>query len=94
MKKNEERIIKVCVEVTNKHRHFENFYSREIVSPVDELTITLVIPSKYNVKRITKEEIYGSIRDGRTTSKTEDFNVVHMWRITKPKIRNEYKISW
>lgn len=56
MKKNEVRTITVRVEVTNKHRHFENFYSREIISPVNELKITLVIPSKYKVKSILKED--------------------------------------
>lgn len=94
MKKNEVRTITVRVEVTNKHRHFENFYSREIISPVNELKITLVIPSKYKVKSILKEEIYGSFRDERSISKKEDFNMVYVWTIPKPKMRYEYKISW
>lgn len=76
MKKNEVRVITVRVEVTNKHRHFENFYSREIISPVDELKITLIIPSKYKVMHIFKEEIYGSFRDERSTRRKEAFNMV------------------
>ena len=94
MKKNEVRTITVRVEVTNKHRHFENFYSREIISPVNELKITLVIPSKYKVKSILKEEIYGSFRDERSISKKVDFNIVFVWTIRKCKMRYYYKISW
>ena len=94
MKKNEVRTITVRVEVTNKHRQFENFYSREIISPVNELNITLVIPSKYKVKSILKEEIYGSVRNEKSTTKKEDFNVFYVWTIPKPKMRYEYKISW
>jgi len=78
----------------NKNRHFKNFYSREIIAPMDMLRITLVIPSKYNIRKIYTEEIIGSNRDALSTKREIDFMVSYTWEIPNPKVGWEYKISW
>ena len=79
----------------NKNRHFKNFYSRNIISPIDSLKITLIIPSKYNVNKIYTEEIFRSHRDELSTPPKEiDFSVSYTWEIPDPKVGWKYKISW
>ena len=88
--------ITYAVRVTNenKNRHFKNFYSREIIAPIDMLRITLVIPSKYNIRKVYTEEIIGSFRDDSSTRNEIDFMASYTWEIPNPKVGWEYKISW
>lgn len=94
LKKGEEITYKVRVINSNKHKHFKDFYSREIIAPIDNLTINISIPSRYGFSKITRSIIFGSAYSDQSDSKTFDFNNAHTWEIGAPKLGYEYKLEW
>lgn len=84
------------VENTNKNGHFLNFYSREIITPIDFLSITVVIPSKYKVKEVYRTTIKGSAYSDFSNKQAFPFQNSHTWEIPKKDLHIgwEYKISW
>lgn len=94
LKKGEEVTYKVRIINENKHRHFKNFYSREIIAPIDNLVIDVNIPSRYGFKKITQSIILGSAYSDHSESKTFNFNNTYIWRIGTPMIGYEYKLEW
>lgn len=94
LKKGEEVTYKVRVINNNKHGHFKNFYSREIITPIDNLVIDISVPSRYGFSKITRSTILGSAYSDYSDSKTFDFNNVHSWKIGTPRLGYEYKLEW
>lgn len=78
----------------NKKRHFKDFYSREVITPMDELIITVVIPAKFGYKYLTKETIKGSAYNDFVEKEEFEFLNTYTWKIDKPKLGFEYKILW
>lgn len=77
----------------NKNRHFKDFYSREIITPMDKLNITVVIPSKYGYRFLTKETIKGSAYNDFAEKEKIEFLNTYTWEI-EPKLGYEYKLLW
>lgn len=77
----------------NKHRHFKDFYSREIITPLDKLNITVVVPSKYGYRFLTKETIKGSAYNDFVEKEKFEFVNTYTWKI-EPKLGYEYKLLW
>ena len=94
LKKNEIVIFKVRVIGENKNKHFKNFYTREIIAPTDNLCITLIIPSVFNVTKI-KKSINGVIpKKGLIDEEEISFLGTYTWDISFPVIGYEYTLSW
>lgn len=84
---------RVCCE--NKHKHFNNFYSREIIRPVGNLTITVIVPSKFGYNKIERSKIKGSAYSDASDTEVFDFINTHTWNIgTRVEVGCEYKLIW
>lgn len=77
----------------NNNRHFKDFYSREIITPMDKLNITVVIPSKYGYRFLTKETIKGSAYNDFAEKEKFEFLNTYTWEI-EPRLGYEYKLLW
>lgn len=95
LRKGDEVTYKTEVTCENKHKHFKNFYSREIITPLDHLVITVVIPAKYGYNIIERSKILGSAYSDFSESETFDFLNTYTWDIEeKPELGYEYKLLW
>ena len=89
-------VVEFCVKATlsNKKRHFRNFFSTEIITPVDNLSIHLNL-SDTSVKKVYTQKISSSPMNVRTEQPNEHvFNSPYHWRIARPELNFEYKIYW
>lgn len=77
----------------NKKKHFKDFYARGIISPIDKLIITVVIPSKYGYKFLTKEVTKGGAYNDFAIKEKFEFLNTYRWEI-EPKLGYEYKLLW
>lgn len=94
LKKGEVITYTIKVVNENKKRHFQDFYSREIITPTDKLSMTIVIPSKYGYKYMTKQVIKGSAYNDFAEKEKQEFLNTYTWEIEKPKLGYEYKLLW
>lgn len=93
LKKGEEIVFTTKVINENKKRHFKNFYAREIITPMKELKITVVIPSKYGYKYLIKETNKGSAYNDFAEKEEVEFTNSYTWKI-EPQLGYEYKLLW
>lgn len=95
LRKGEEVTYKTRVYCENKHKHFKNFYSREIIVPLDHLIMTVVVPSKFGYTKIERSKILGSAYSDSSYNETFEFFNTYTWDIEeKPEIGYEYKLLW
>lgn len=84
----------IRAEMSNKHHHFKNFFSSQIITPIEELDITLCIFDK-KVDRVYTQKVSSSPLNSRTEEKIEKPYVDSFrWTISNPEINFEYVISW
>lgn len=76
----------------NKKKHFKDFYARGIISPIGKLIITVVIPSKYGYKFLTKEVTKGGAYNDFAIKEKFEFVNTYRWVIEEPKLGYEYKL--
>lgn len=94
LEKNEIVEYRIKAILSNKNKHFQNFFSSEIIAPIDDLNIHLNI-SNPNVKKIYTQKISNSPMNIRTEKPTEiDFASPYHWHIKNPNMNFEYKIFW
>lgn len=93
LKKGEKITFTTKVINENKKRHFKNFYAREIITPLNELKITVVIPSKYGYKYLVKEINKGSAYNDFSDKDEIEFTNTYTWEID-PQLGYEYKLLW
>lgn len=79
---------------SNNKSHFKDFYSREIITPIDKLIMIVVIPAEYGYKYITKETIKGSAYNDFLSKEKLEFLNTYTWKIEKPRLGYEYKLFW
>ena len=88
--------IEYCVKVvlSNKHLHFKNFFSTEVIVPIENLYMHLNIKDK-NVKKVYTQKLSSSITNTRTEKAIENklLTTFH-WHIEKPELHFEYKMYW
>ena len=95
LRKGEEITYTTQVICENKHKHFNDFYSRKIIAPIDHLTMTVVIPSEYGYNKIECSKILDSAYNDSSCSKTFDFLNTYTWDVEEvPKLGYEYKLLW
>lgn len=85
---------KTKITLSNNNSHFENFFSTEIITPIQNLDIHLNINDK-NVKKYYTQKISHSPMNIRTELPVENtfYSPVH-WHISNPEVNFEYKIFW
>lgn len=89
-------VVTYIVRVTcyNYKKHFKNFYTREIITPTDYLSICINISSKYNVKKLICSVIKGSAYNSFVEKEEIPFLISYKWVIPEPRLGWEYKVSW
>lgn len=80
--------------MTNYNKHFRNFFSTEVIAPIDNLTMHLNL-SDTSVKKVYTQKISSSPMNVRTEEPKEyEFRSPYHWNIKKPELNFEYKIYW
>jgi hypothetical protein len=88
--------VEYCIKavLTNTNRHFKNFFSTEVIAPIENLAIHLNL-SDTSVSKIYTQKVSSSPMNIRTESPKEHaFHSPYHWRILKPELNFEYKIYW
>lgn len=89
-------IIEYCIKaiLSNKHHHFGNFFSTEVITPIKNLNIHLRIEGE-DVKKYYTQKISNSPMNIRTEEPVEHnlYDIAH-WYITDPELNFEYKMFW
>lgn len=94
LKKDEPIEYKVKAILSNINKHFKNFFSTEVITPIERLNIHLHI-SNTNVSKIYTQKVSSSPMNVRTEEPEEhDFSISYHWYITNPELNFEYKIYW
>lgn len=92
--KGEEVEFRIKATLSNINKHFENFFSTEIITPTDDLSINLNLSDK-SVTKVYTQKIANSRMNVRTEEPTEEmFYSPYHWHIPSPEINFEYKIYW
>lgn len=90
----EEINFRVKAVLSNEKQHFANFFSTEVITPIDNLCIHLNLTDK-SIKRVFTQKISSSPMNVRTESPKEHLFVSpYHWRIQNPELNFEYKIYW
>lgn len=94
LEKDEEIEFRVKAILTNSKRHFENFFSTQIITPVQQLNVHLNI-SDTSVKKVYTQKLSSSPMNIRSEEPVEHiFYSPYHWRIPNPELNFEYKIYW
>lgn len=94
LKKGEEVTFKIKATMSNTNRHFDNFFSTEVITPIKNLNINLTIADQ-TVKKIYTQKLSSSPMNVRTEQPEEHlFYSPFHWHIPNPEINFEYKIYW
>lgn len=90
----EEIEFRIQAVLSNNKHHFANFFSTEVITPINNLCIHLNL-SDTSVKKVFTQKLSSSPMNIRTEPPQEHlfFSPYH-WRIPKPEINFEYKIYW
>lgn len=80
--------------LTNDNHHFANFFSTEVIAPIENLSIHLNLEDK-SIKKYYTQKLSSSPMNVRTEPPEEHLlqTPVH-WNIQKPELNFEYKIFW
>ncbi len=94
LEKNENVEFSVKAILTNRKKHFRNFFSSEIIAPIDLLSIHLNL-SDVSVNKVYTQKISSSPMNVRTEpAQPHEFRSPYHWIIPKPELNFEYKIFW
>lgn len=66
----------------------------EIITPMNKLTIIVVIPAKYGYRYITKEVIKGNAYSDLSSREKFELLNTYTWEIEQPQLGYEYKLLW
>jgi len=94
LEKSEEIEFRIKAILSNNNRHFANFFSTEVITPIENLSIHLNLADE-SVEKVYTQKLSSSPMNVRTEQPREhSFNLPHHWRINKPELNFEYKIYW
>ncbi len=94
LQKDEEIEFQVKAILSNINKHFKNFFSTEVITPIKHLNIHLHI-SDPTVSKIYTQKVSSSPMNLRTEEPNEhDFSASYHWYIQNPELNFEYKIFW
>ena len=90
----EEIEFSVKAQLTNRNRHFDNFFSTEVIVPIELLSVHLNLDGG-NVSKIYTQKLCSSPMNARTEQpKPHTFRSPFHWHIRNPELNFEYKIFW
>lgn len=94
LEKGEEIEFRVKAVLSNKKKHFANFFSTEVITPINDLNIHLNLFDT-SVEKIFTQKLSSSPMNVRTeTPKEYIFYSPFHWHIPSPELNFEYKIYW
>ena len=94
LQKSEVVDFRIKATLSNKNKHFQNFFSTEIITPIGNLSIHLNLYDS-SVKKVYTQKLSSSPMNVRTEPPKEvSFHSPHHWRIPEPELNFEYKIYW
>lgn len=80
--------------LTNKNKHFDNFFSSEIITPTKKLCMNLTLNNQ-KVDKVYTQKISSSPMNVRTEDPEEHlYYGAYHWIIDNPELNFEYKIYW
>ncbi len=88
--------VEFCVKaiMSNKYQHFQNFFSTEVIAPIENLYVHLKIEDK-NVRKVYTQKLSASVMNSRTEApKENELQTTFHWHIEKPELHFEYKVFW
>lgn len=88
--------IEFCIKaiLSNNKKHFANFFSTEIITPINNLKICLNL-SDCSVEKVFTQKLSSSPMNIRSEPPEEHpFTSPYFWYIKKPELNFEYKIYW
>lgn len=88
--------IEYCVRavLTNKNQHFSNFFSVEIIAPIEQLNMHLDVVDLPIEKYCTQKVAQSPMNRRTELPKEHVFHGLAHWYIKKPELGFEYKIFW
>ncbi len=94
LQKDEEITYTIQAILSNNHKHFKNFFSTEVITPLKQLNVHLTLED-LNVKKYYTQKISSSPMNVRTELPKE-YNYVSPshWYVPNPELNFEYKIFW
>lgn len=94
LEKGEEIEFRVKAVLSNNKKHFANFFSTEVITPINDLNIHLNLFDT-SIKKIFTQKISSSPMNVRTEPPKEYlyYSPFH-WHIPFPELNFEYKIYW
>lgn len=94
LEKGEEIEFRVKAVLSNNKKHFDNFFSTEVITPINDLNIHLNLFDT-SVEKIFTQKLSSSPMNVRTETPREYiFYSPFHWHIPSPEINFEYKIYW
>lgn len=88
--------IEYCIKaiLTNKNKHFQNFFATEVIVPIIDLNMHLKIDDN-TVREVYTQKLSSSPMNVRTeNAERHDLYTVFHWHIKNPELNFEYKIYW
>ncbi len=94
LEKDEEVTYTIQAVLSNNNKHFKNFFSTEVITPLKQLNIHLTLED-LNVRKYYRQKISNSPMNVRTeTPKEYDYTSPSHWYVPNPELNFEYKIFW
>ncbi len=94
LQKGEEIEFQIKAILSNKNKHFKNFFSTEVITPIKSLNIHLNLADNA-ATRIYTQKLSSSPMNVRSESpKEHTFQCPFHWHICNPELNFEYKIYW
>lgn len=88
--------VEFCVKavLTNKNKHFQNFFATDVIVPITNLNMHLTIEDK-TVREVYTQKLSSSPMNVRTEKpEKHDLHMTFHWYIQKPELNFEYKMYW
>lgn len=94
LEKGEEIEFRIKAILSNNKKHFEKFFSTEVITPIKHLNMHLNL-SDTSVKKIYTQKLSSSPMNVRTEEPEEHvFYSPYHWSVLNPELNFEYKIYW
>lgn len=94
LEKGEEIEFRVKAVLSNNKKHFDNFFSTEVITPINDLNIHLNLFDT-SIEKVFTQKLSSSPMNVRTESPKEYvFYSPFHWHISSPELNFEYKIYW
>lgn len=94
LQKGEEIEFRIKAVLSNRNKHFKNFFSTQIITPIKKLNIHLNL-SDPSVTKVYTQKLSSSPMNVRTEQpKDHIFCTPYHWYISNPELNFEYKIYW